>query len=815
MTRFLLPGAALLLSSLAALPVGAADDLPPQALVRVGSPRLRHIMANGASLAFSPDGKSLVSTGSDGQMRLWDVATGNLVRSFDGHRGIVRGVYFLAGGKQLLSGGGDNTVRLWDVATGKELRQVTLGPGGLYALLLSADQRKLLQVGSLGDVHELDLDGGKPRQVLKAVGGPAVVSALSPDGKLLAETRVGKTEVTLHDVASGNPVLRIPRGRQVLVQALAFSADGKELAFFGMSPTVTVWDVATGKPSPGRTDILTGAALAGAFSPDGRFLIGVNTSAQVWGAASGQVLRQLDLGHAQGGPKAFAQSPDGRLLAVADGHTIRLWDPAADRELFDRPDHTGEIIAARFTPDGARVTTVGTDLRACQWDAATGRRTFSTGQPSPFAQRVLLGGDGRTLVYNGPSGINVLRVGERGEGRPLTDGARGYFDPVAVSPDGRRLLCYTQNQSTRSDVVFDLDTGAEVGRVSLGQNSYSMAARALSPDNRTLAGVTYGTEPLRFWDVLGGTVPLVMHTDGPGFRVKGPPVFLCYSPDGKGLVLGTQDLALWEVATGRPRFRMKLQDGDFPGQSVFSADGTLLAVGTHLGAVHVFGTASGEELGRLSGGQGRITAMDFAPDGARLLSSSIDTTTIVWDVKEWRDRARPAKEEVRAEQLDNLWKDLADADPVKGYRAVLALSGSPKLAVPYLAERMPRVGPSTERIDLLIRDLDSDDFDTREKASTDLDALGVAALPALRRALDKTESAETRDRLTKLLQKHKDATIDLSEVRLVRSLEVLERIGTPEAIAALEAVAKIDAKWRLSTDAKAALGRLARRQAKP
>src|SRR5262249_2066017 len=161
----------------------------------------------------------------------------------------------------------------------------------------------------------------------------------------------------------------------------------------------------------------------------------------------------LDLGHSQGGPKAFAQSPDGRLLAVADGHTIRLWDPAADRELFDRPDHTGEIIAARFTPDGARVPTVGTDLPACPWDAATGRPTFSAGQPSPFAQRVLLGGDGRPLVYNGPSGINVLRVGERGEGRPLTDGARGYFDPVAVSPDGRRLLCYTQNQSTRSDVV--------------------------------------------------------------------------------------------------------------------------------------------------------------------------------------------------------------------------------------------------------------------------------------------------------------------------------------------------------------------------
>jgi HEAT repeat protein len=143
---------------------------------------------------------------------------------------------------------------------------------------------------------------------------------------------------------------------------------------------------------------------------------------------------------------------------------------------------------------------------------------------------------------------------------------------------------------------------------------------------------------------------------------------------------------------------------------------------------------------------------------------------------------------------------------------VLALAGSPKLAVPFIDERLPRDGPTPERIEKLIGDLDADDFDAREKAMADLEALGAAALPGLRRALETSKSAEVRDRATKLVKKQKGDFVDLNEVRMIRSIEVLERAGTPEATALLERLAKGYEKLRMTEEAKSSLARLANRR---
>src|SRR5262249_40184518 len=150
---------------------------------------------------------------------------------------------------------------------------------------------------------------------------------------------------------------------------------------------------------------------------------------------------------------------------------------------------------------------------------------------------------------------------------------------------------------------------------------------------------------------------------------------------------------------------------------------------------------------------------------------------------------RPALADVKAEQLPELWKDLADADAVKAYKAALALSAAPAQAVPFLSANLPREAPKTERIDKLIRDLDDDDFDVREKATTELEVLGAAVVPALRRALVKSPSVEVRGRLLKLIDKQKGDVVDLTEVRVTRTLEVLERAGTPEAVTVLEGLA--------------------------
>jgi WD40 repeat protein len=684
-------------------------------------------------------------------------------------------------------------------------------------VLLSADGRTLLKVSPLGDIHQLDLgDAKNVREVVKGAPGPPPVGALSPDGKLFAATRLGQTDVVVSEVASGKVLHRIPRGRQNVVNGLTFSADGKVLAFAGAFPAVTLWDVSTGKPAPSYTGAVAGFADRCLFSANGQFLIGLGgNSVKVWGGASGQMLRELELCRGQQ-PLSLALSPDGRLLAVADHQAIRLWDFAAERESLGAPDHTGEITAARFTPDGAHVTTVGADLRVCQWDAATGRRTLVLQDPPMFASKLLLAPDGQSVFYSTGPGVGIRRVSQRAEERLILDGQRTFSELFTLSSDGKVLICGGYLPDGRhQEILYDAATGKETGRLAFEPGVYSLTCRALSPDHRTLVGGVPGTPPLRFWDArTGNAVPVPKHPDGPGFPITTMPQFLTYSPDGRTLVAGTPWPSLWEVASGRPRFRMTIPAETTPTACAFSADGTLLAVGTHAGAVHVIATATGEELGRLTGHRGPVTALDFAPDAARLLSGGSDTTVMIWDVKAWRDRARPAPVEVTAEALPDLWKDLADANAAKAYRAVLALAAAPRQSVPFLDPRLPRRGPDEARIERLIRDLDADDFDVREKATADLDALGAAALPALRRALDTTKSVEVRERATRLVKRYKGDLVDLNDLRLGRSLEVLERAGSPEAVALLEALAKGDPTWRLADDARAALARLATRKPK-
>src|SRR5262249_52125587 len=122
-------------------------------------------------------------------------------------------------------------------------------------------------------------------------------------------------------------------------------------------------------------------------------------------------------------------------------------------------------------------------------------------------------------------------------------------------------------------------------------------------------------------------------------------------------------------------------------------------------------------------------------------------------------------------------------------------------------------GISTERLDRLIADLDADDFAVREKASKELANLGRLAGESLRKVLDGQPSAEVKRRVQELLKRLEGRGEDPQERRLIRAIEVLERLGTLEARRLLDGLQKDTTLSEAAREAKASLERLSRRKA--
>jgi hypothetical protein len=293
-------------------------------------------------LAFSPDGELLASAGADGTLRLWSVATGQVVSLLPtAHSGWVRVVAFHPQSRLLASGGNDGVVRLWDV-TAIDSRQ-----GGLFA--------------------EFEMEGG----------GFVFDVAFHPDGKRLAAGN-GNGSVVMWDIESGNRLAMLQPSEQA-VRAIAFSPRGVWLAVGRADGTLHILPVedVSGPPAC-RYD--TAPVLDVTFAPDGRSLATGNAEGQIVildVPETSQMFEQQAVCASQRALDAhtsavnvLAYSPDGGLLASGDGDgRVRLWPTRAfaQRESVTFEELKESVEALVFSPDGRFLAAAGEEGFVVLW----------------------------------------------------------------------------------------------------------------------------------------------------------------------------------------------------------------------------------------------------------------------------------------------------------------------------------------------------------------------------------------------------------------------------------------------------------------
>jgi hypothetical protein len=300
---------------------------------------------------------------------------------------------------------------------------------------------------------------------------------------------------------------------------------------------------------------------------------------------------------------------------------------------------------------------------------------------------------------------------------------------------------------------------------------------------------------------------------------------LSLSPDGKVLVSRCQSpmfsggpalgeppntIRLWDPGTGRelPRPASRWEQPCGGGRSsdlAFSPDGRTFAVAT-AHDVALYETLTAQERLRLKGHRAGVNCLAFSGDGKVLASGSFDTTILVWE-------AGPSRSGDRLERdvLASHWKALAGDDAKAACRAVWALMGTSEQAVAFLEERLRPVAAVDEgKVARWLDDLGSSNYSTRKEASTSLEGVGEPAIAALRKALAKNKDLEVKRRIERILKKWDRPIPPPEQLRQLRSLEVLERSGTPRARRLLERLAR-GAPSRLTQEARAALDRFGKR----
>jgi WD40 repeat protein len=808
----------------------SGDRLPAGAIARLGSEGLHQ--TNVACLLFSPDGRTLASLGLDGNLHLAEVRTGKQLHTFSTPPFPTFSpewvpVAFSPDGSLLAMGCADQVLRLWDTTSGRECHRLTLTDRAT-CVAFSPDGRRLACSGHRLPVHLCDPARGKVLARWDGEGADAL--AWSADGQTLTTLQQpgrGSRVLCLRDAPSG----KVRAQHEVRIEsqyACRLSPDGGFLA----SPTwegdvIRLWRTATARELPSTTG-KTSWSISLSFSADGRLMTATSGDgiARVWETTAGKLLHQFRA--TPGRMERVALSPDGRLLALIGekNDNILLWDVAHGQPTATDRGHEAGPLTVAFTSDGRSAVTVNhhpADEPAAathrwsvrRWSLPDGTAGATAwGEAGEELRWTVFSADGRLLaVVTAEGSLRLWDVAAGKESRrwkvpthavaarrgPGSTSIEPDLLSLAFAADGRTLFATDFTGQVRR---WDTATGKELPALKAADGS-RLESCLPSPDDQVVLVTTRG-ENRR----------LVLLDADVGDEVWQPPRGIspgeaCFAPDGRTLAVDTGgEVRLCEPFGGE---RAHLE-GSLPGSIktlAFSPDGRLVAAASR-GGLWVWAVPTGRLLLTLTHGK-TVESLVFSPDGRWLASAGEGHTALVWDVAGALAEALPREPVLTRTQQEALWADLGKDDSRRAHQAVWRLAAAGADAVRFLRPRLqPVAGADTARITRLVTDLDDDAFNVREAASRELARLGKAAEPALRKALAGSPSAEVRRRADQLLADLKSFTVQ--ELRLLRAVEVLEHVGTPEARQVLEALASGTEQARLTRTAKAALERVNRRR---
>jgi WD40 repeat protein len=641
--------------------------------------------------AFKPGDPrfAVVTLSRDAVFDLWDLIHGTKMRSFDGHKSIVNSVAYSPDGNSIISGSDDKTVKLWDASTGRALlsltglaeavRQVGFSPDGNRIAGESAKGLKIWRASDGRELHTIPVDG--EGEFVFSPNGKRILIRKAPQPSL------GRIEsLSVWDTDTGQQTITRTCRPKGTFEAAEFSPNSKWLAVAQnvLHSRVLLLDTATGQnivnlPIPYHVTCV-------AFNPQcTRIATGGERIIDIWDISGGQKLVSFK-GHTAE-VRSLAFSPDSSRIASVDSrNTLKLWETSGGQQMLSL-DHMPARPCIAFSRDGERIVSrtmnpLGwSSVEATRWRYTLGQmRYFGTPGWSAWAatrwQDPLSIAESASSVHFSPDGTKILSSGMEAETNPSvwdakTGAALAHLpapDGISVigtafSPNGKRIvscdaqgavrvwdagtaqlvrsfnaanapvLCVSFGSDERTVVTGSQDNAVRIWDLASGKLAQTFRGHtgavntlATSHNGRIASGSVDRT--IRIWEIANAKEATTLHGH------TGEVASVAFSPDGKWVASGSADqtIKVWEAASGREFRTLKGHTAIVQGVA-FSPDGKLIASASDDASVRVWNAESGSEIRYLKGHKSSALDVAFSPDGRRLVSGGADRIN-VWRLED-------------------------------------------------------------------------------------------------------------------------------------------------------------------------------------
>lgn len=574
------------------------------------------------SVVFSPLGDLLLSGHDDGNVRLWDIETRQLIGNLEGHQARVWSACFSPDGTKIASGSDDQSVRVWN--TNSAQCTAILGQKNrVRSVCFSPDGKTIASGSNDHEVRLWDLESSQCTVTLNGHEGPVHSVCFSSDGKTIASGSSDHS-VRLWDAETGQ-CIAIFEGHKKAVNSVCFTPDGSKIASGSSDHTVRLWDAETGQ----RTAIFKGhkeAVNSVCFSPDSsRIASGSNGKGlRLWNIESAHSIPPLE-GHSSD-VRSVCFSPTGdRIASGSNDGSVRLWDSESALCMATLQGYENWAWSVCYSPDGRKIACGSDDKSVRLWDTKSARCTETLKGHASVVRCVCFSPDGKAIASGSYDKSVRLWDTESTQCTAVLTGHKDWVCSVCFSPDGRKIASGSVDQKVR---LWDVESAQCM--TSLGGHKGWVNSVCFDASGKQIISGSLDRS-LRLWDTESAQCIATLEGHREGVWST------CFSPDGKKIASGSHDknVLVWDAESAQLMITLEGHE-DRVANVCFSPDGKKIASASHDQSVRLWDAELAQCIAILAGHSGRIVGVHFNPDGTLIASASADQSIRIWDVASGR-----------------------------------------------------------------------------------------------------------------------------------------------------------------------------------